>query len=144
MFLTLPVPCAWKRFYFLIFLHASGFSAGWIDHRGTRGAGGYWRWRYGRLGKGIIVLRFVFFSLLLLEIELGTGESIWILFRVVCKSRASFLSLIHRHGIKRVKWVTCRRSTCSSRRPAACWVCCSPSRRWTVDHTPQITPLRPT
>lgn len=63
LFVMLPVPCIWKRLYFLIFpLFTSGFSAGWIDHRGTRGIGGYWRWRYGRLGEGIVFLRLFLFT----------------------------------------------------------------------------------
>lgn len=57
-FLTLPVPCARKHLYFLIFLFfTSGFAARWVDHRGTRGIGGYRRRRYGRLGEGSVFLR---------------------------------------------------------------------------------------
>lgn len=45
-----------------------------------------------------------------------------------------------RLAIRRDRWATSRRSTCSSPPPTACWACCSLWPHWTPAHTPHPTP----
>lgn len=52
-------------------------------------------------------------------IEAGMGGNPGVLFRAEFTSREWLLLFVHRHGTRRDRWDMCRRSTCSSRPPAA-------------------------
>lgn len=129
LYLTFLI-CPWPSYI-------AGFSTRWIDHWGTWGVRSDWRWRYGRLGKGIFLCSYHPF--------LWCSRNLfWFLVysvQIVCTSMFS-PCLLPRLEIKLDKWVMFQKSTYSFPPQTAYWACCSLWLLWTVGHTRPAIPQK--
>lgn len=127
----------------------AGLPAGRVDDWWAGDVRGYRGWRHGGLGQGAQTLTHTFirvscmsfmWSVLLKCCVLSHVSVVIFYFYVAYVISQVIVSVcVARLAIRRDRWATSPRNTCSSPPPTVCWACSSPWQHLMLDRTPRPT-----